>query len=86
MNANGGWGPGPRELHLLWYLRLTTRYVVGVGGLVWAMVSDHLEPVLLIILGAVATSTDVLMFARDLISAAKEDVKADSSERSGSDI
>lgn len=74
MNINGNdWGPSPREQHLLWYLRLITRYIVGVGGLVWAMLTNHLEPVLLMILGAVATSTDVLMFARDLIRTAKEE-------------
>lgn len=50
-----------------------TRYLVGVGGLVWAMVTDHLDPILLMILGAVATSTDVLLFAKDLIKVAKEE-------------
>lgn len=82
MNGNGrDWGPSPREQHLLWYLRLITRYVVGVGGLVWAMLTNHLEPVLLMILGAVATSTDVLMFAKDLFSAAREESKAIEKEK-----
>lgn len=77
MSGDGrDWGPSPRELRLLWYLRLITRYVVGVGGLVWAMLTNHLEPVLLMILGAVATSTDVLVFARDLFLAAREESRA----------
>ena len=47
----------------------------------WAMLTNHLEPVLLMILGAVATSTDVLMFTRDLVKAAKEESRILERER-----
>lgn len=81
------WGPSPRELHLLWYLRLITRYGVGVGGLIWAMLTNHLEPVLLMILGAISTSTDALLFTRDLLRAITEegrDVGRDTPQQDGS--
>ena len=67
------WKPSPREEHFLWYLRLVTRYGVGVGGLIWAIVTNHLSPVLLMVLGALATATDVAMVVRDLIIAAKQE-------------
>lgn len=55
------------------WLRRLMRYGVGGGGLVWAMATNHLEPVLLLVLGAIATSTDVARFAVDLIRAAREE-------------
>jgi len=72
---NGEWMPSRGEQRLLFWLRRIMRYGVGGGGLIWAMVTDHLEPVLLFVLGAVATSTDILKFAADLFKAAKEEEK-----------
>lgn len=74
MNTPREWKPAtPKELKVERWLRRAMRYGVGGGGLVWAMATDHLEPVLLLVLGAIATSTDVAKFAIDLIRAAKEE-------------
>lgn len=72
---NGQWMPSRREQRILWWLRLVTRYVVGVGGLTWALATNHIEAVLLMVLGALATSTDVFAVAKDLISAAREEAR-----------
>jgi len=74
-NEQQGWIPSQREQRVLWWLRLTMRFVVGGGGIVWALLTDHLDPVLVLVLGALATSTDVLSFARELVVTAREDMR-----------
>lgn len=62
------WRPRPWESEVEWYLRILTRYVVGVGGLVWETVADDLRnSIALLTFGAIATSTDVIGHVRDLI-------------------
>ena len=77
MTPEPPWKPSRREQHLLWWLQLLMRYVVGGGGLIWELTVDRLsDPVALLVFGALATSTDVFRFAKGLIAQAKADTLA----------
>ena len=66
------WVPSRWEQEFLWWLRVLMRYGVGGGGLVWETVVDNFHNSLaLLVFGALATSTDVLSYVRDLIKDAR---------------
>lgn len=74
MTPEPPWKPSRREQHLLWWLQMAMRFGVGGGGLVWCLVVNRLsDPVSVIVFGALATSTDVISFARALIRQARQD-------------
>ena len=67
------WQPSAREQRIVYWLQVLTRYVIGGGGLLWCLTVNHLQNSLaLVIFGALATSTDVLYFARTLIKEAHD--------------
>lgn len=68
------WQPSRREQRAEWYLRLTMRYVVGGGGLIWEIAIDRLHNTLaLLVFGALGTSTDVIQYGRSLIKQANQE-------------
>ena len=81
--TGGSWKPSRHEERLLWYLRLLSRYGVGVGGLVWALATRQTDTVLLMVLGALATSTDMFTVARDLIRASRDQERERNREENG---
>ena len=74
MSVEPPWRPSQNEQRILWYLQVIMRYVVGGGGLGWEAIADKFhEPIALLVFGALASSTDVYGFVRDLIKTAREE-------------
>ncbi len=74
MSARPPWKPSRGEQRALFYLQMLMRYVIGGGGLVWELTVDKLHnSIALLVFGALATSTDMIFFARTLIRQARND-------------
>lgn len=71
--AGTNWSPSSAEQRLLWWLDLIwLKCVVGGGGLVWELVIDKARnPLVLLVCGMLAMSTNAFQFLKRLLATAR---------------
>jgi hypothetical protein len=66
------WRPSRAEQRLLWWLDLTLKFAIGGGGLIWELAIDRgRNPLVLLVCGMLAMSTNAFQFLKQLILTAR---------------